>query len=96
MEDKNEIRELTHKEGLIMFHNEHLRKFLAHKINAVFFSEMKPNDVVKTMIVPSGNPQIPGMERKIKAKDVLVAETKRRDEQEHILRVISGLIKKEK
>jgi len=96
MPEDNVISQITNKEGLTMFYNEHLRKFLAHKINAVLFSELKPNDVVRTVVVPSGNAQIPGMERKIKAKDVLIAETKKRNDQEHILRIIKRLIKEEK
>ena len=93
-----EIKKISDIEGLYMFYNNHLEKFLSHKINSILFSEMKPDDIVQVVVQPGNNPQMPGnpgIERRIKAKERLVVETKKRDEQEHILRVINNLIKKE-
>ena len=96
MDEKKEIMEqISVIDGLKAFHNTHLEKFLSHKINAILFSELKPDDVVQTIVQPSGQPGIPGVERKIKAKEKLVVETKQRNDQEHILEIIDKLIKAE-
>lgn len=97
-ESKEIVKQISMIDGLKAFHNTHLEKYLSHKINAILFSEMKPDDVVQTLVQQTGNSQMPGggmVERKIKAKEKLSQETKKRDEQEHILRVIEILINEE-
>jgi len=95
-EKKEQVIQLSVLDGLRAFHNTHLEKFLTHKINAIYYSEMKPNDVAKIMMIPSGNPQLPPTRRDIKAKDALTEATKARNHQDHILRIIKRLIKEEK
>lgn len=94
-EKKDEVIKLKVIDMLKVFHNTHLEKFLSHKINAILFSEFKPDDIVQTFVQPSGHPGVPGVERKIKAKEKLVVETTQRNDQEHILRIVDKLIKEE-
>lgn len=94
-EEKQMVRRVTSLEILLTYHNNHLDKFLSRKINAILFSEMKPDDIVQTFIQQSGIPNVPGVERKVKAKERLTVETKQREDQRHILRIINRLIKEE-
>lgn len=94
-EDKKVIRKLTVKEYLLNEYNTHIVIYVKNLIEATFCAGRPQDEVVVTLIQPSGNPQIPAMERKIKAKEAQVKARRELDKQDSVLRVIERLIKDE-
>lgn len=97
MEEKKEqqIKKLTVRDWLINEYNEHLVTYVKNLIEATFTGGKPQDEVVITLIQPSGNPNIPPIERNIKAKEAQVRARKEMDKQDSILRVIERLIKEE-
>jgi len=95
-EKENEnLRKLTVKEWLIGEYNDHIVKYVKNLVEATFCGGRPQDEVVITIIQESGNPNLPPMERKIKAKDAQIRARKELDKQDSILRVIDRLIKAE-
>ena len=101
MEEKKEekkpelFRQLKVKEFLIDEYNKHLMGYVKNLIEATFTGGRPQDEIVATFIQPSGNPQIPGIERNIKAKEAQMHARKEMDKQDSVLKVISKLIKNE-
>ena len=92
---KEQIRKVTLKEFLIREYNKHLANYTGHLIEVTFTSGRSPDEVVLTIIQPSGQPGIPGIERKIKAKEAQMRGKEQLSREESILKVVSELILKE-
>ena len=90
------VQKITPLDQLHAFYNTHYEKYVGHKINARMFGGMPKDDIVQTFVQPGPVEGMPGVERKIKAKDKATTEAKARDNQLHILRIINELIKEEK
>lgn len=90
--EEQSINKFTVKEILISEYNKHLAMYVANLIEATFTGNRDPNEIVITVIRPSGNPQIPSVEQNIKAKDAQSRALKEKDKQDSILRAIERLI----
>jgi len=92
-EKKEIIHQMTELDMLKSFRNEHLEKYISSKIYTKLYAEMyAPNDIVIQVIQPSGQPGLPGIERKLKAKEVQESELKINDKERKVLIVIDKLI----
>lgn len=94
-ENKKIIRKLTVREYLLSEYNVHLVIYVKNLIEATFCAGRPQDEVVITLIQPSGNPQIPAMEKKIKAKEAQMKARREMDKQDSVLRVIERLMKDE-
>lgn len=100
-EEKKEIRKLVVKEYLRSEYNIHIILYVKNLIEATFCAGKPQDEVVITLIQPSGNPQVPGapgvagVERKIKAKEAQMRARREMDKQDSVLRVIERLIEDE-
>jgi len=91
------VHQMTELDMLKSFRNQHLEKFVSSKIYAKLYAEMyAPEDTVIQIIKESGQPGIPGIERKFKAKEVQANEIRINEKERKILVVIDKLIKTEK
>jgi hypothetical protein len=90
MEEK--IQQFKTKEFLIEEYNKHLRMYVISLVEAEFAGGRPQNEIVFSFIQPSGNPQVPGMERNIKAKDAQMKARQEMSKQDSILKVIQRLI----
>lgn len=92
---KEQIRKVTLKEFLIQEYNKHLLNYTGHLIEVAFTSNQDQNAVVLTIIQPSGQPGIPGIERKIKAKEAQMRGREQLNREDSILKVVAKLIEDE-
>jgi len=89
------IEKATVKMFLINEYNNHLLRYVKALVEATFTAGRPQDEIVLTIIQESGNPQIPGIERKIKAKEAQKRARDSIDKQDSILKVIERLIKEE-
>lgn len=90
-----EIKKITVKEFLISEYNNHLVGYVKNLVEATFTGGRPQDEVVITLIQPSGNANIPPIERKIKAKEAQMRARENLSKEESILKVIEKLIKEE-
>jgi len=95
MAEEQKMRKFTLKDLLIDEFNKHLIIYAKAFIEAKYTAGRDPNEIVVTLIQPSGNPQVPGVERKIKSKEAQSKAVREVDKQHSVLRVIERLIKEE-
>ena len=80
---------------LIGCYNEHIEKYVRNLIELTYVIGLPPNEIIATIIQPSGNPGMPGIERKIKAKDSQMQTKPIMEKEKSILKVIRKLIDEE-
>ena len=89
------LRQLSLREMLVNEFNAHLLNY-AKQLTELKFLEGRPADeIVMSFVQPSGQPGMPGLERKIKAKEAQTRTIPQLSKEESILKVIQKLIKEE-
>lgn len=93
-EKKEDIRQISVKEMLIMNYNSHIKSYVGNLIEATWTGGRDPKETVITLYQQS-QPGLPPIERHVKAKEAQLKARQFLEKEESILKVIEDLIKKE-
>lgn len=94
---ENQIKQISIKEMLTLFYNDHCKIYTGHLIELTFLQGRPLDEVVITLVSagPQGIPGSPQVERKIKCKEAQINAKNILSKEESILKVIQKLINEE-